>query len=561
MKYIITLASIVVAGMFIVSGPMCNAGGKAGSDKGANQEKPVAKVGDFAILGSQIEQAASQGNDSGSPMQAVQALGQALANSVEAGVVLQVAAKDGVVMSDAEIKQEALNTFDQQMAIGKIQLMMNGQLKSNATDEDFQAAYLKSTGKTVAQAKDEYGKIIDDALKDPSKRQQLFASFVQSALEQHVATTLNPTDQEVKSQFETLTFKRIFIPSPAAGKDDSAEQAAAALKAIKGGLSFEAAMDRYSKDPAPTGKRVSDSTSTMAASQLAGDPNLAALLKMKAGAISDVISVPGGVAIYKIDSVKSAVPSDFEQKKDNYRKTFVQAIARGKVQAEVADALKDPKITWTNTGYQAVYDYQKAVSSHVSAAEQKKLMESVVTEAKAAQEAGYDDRPAALAKYAASTFLYTAADPAEKAKMKQDRVDVLNELLKYTESTDVRLELSDLYVDLKDPAQAVSNLLMAAQTNSDIDAVGQSNYNAINARIEKLKKAGVLKPDDEKKIEAEQKRWLADRTDRDKAVASAKARDEADRKLAAEDIKKRDAEAKKNQPAAAGGTKTQPTKK
>lgn len=552
LKYLITVVSVIAVGTFILTGPLCGVRDKTGKDEKPAMEV-VAKVGDFTISRLAIQNAIKDLQPGGGPMRDVQNLGQALNQQITQGVLLQVANKHSIKMSDAEIRQQASAQMDQQIGMAKIQLMMSGKLKPNATQADFESELKKATGKSTKEIKDNNAAELETLLKDPTKRVMVVASFVGPALEADVASHLNPSDSEVKQQFDTFNLKRIFIPTAVSGADDSSAKAKKALDDIKGGLSFEGAMNRYSKDPAPAGKTISEDLKPTPATAIASDPNMISILKLKAGELTPVITVPGGSAIYKLISIKSALPADFEKKKADYRKSYAQNIARAQVQREIEDAAHSVKVDWTAKGYKAVYDFMKAMEARSSQAEQKKLLEEVEKEASEPMTNEDDVRAASLARYAATTFLYNSATPDEKKKLASARIEAITNLLKFTDSPDIRFELSDLYAETKGGGpQAVDNLIQAAKSNNEVDAAGQSRFNGINSRMAKLKKAGFLKPEDEKALEAEQTRWKNDRAEQDKAMAEKQKQDEADKKQAEEDKKKRAAAGAPATPEAGG---------
>lgn len=527
------------AAMFIVQGN-CR-GGPEREQTGPGKDLVVVKVGATEIVSQQVaalvdqkEQQAAPTDSSTSPAQTAQDTGQALDSLIEQAALIQLAQKNGVKMSDDDIRREAGASIDQQVMMAKLQLMMQNKLKPNATDADLE----KVLGKPIKQIKDEQMASIDEKIKDPASRSMLVGALARPAIERSLASRATPNEEDVKRQFASLTVKRIYIPSPATGTDDSSAKAKQALDEVKKGTSFEAAMDRYSKDPAPKGKRVSDSASLLTGSSLASDPSLKKLLTMKPGDTTDVLSVPGGVAIYKIVSSKTNLPPDYDKKKGDYAKSYAQFVARSQIDADLADIKKNLKPEWKSKGYKAAYDFTSVFKmTGASQSAQKKALEDVEKEAADAVANGDDQgqKIATCVRYAVSTMLQMGAKPEEKKKMLADRIETLVQVLKYTDGPDFRLELADLQAEAKHLPEAATNLVEAARTNSEVDANGQRRFNEINAHVEKFKKAGILKPQDEKAIMTEQDRWKKDRADEEKAQAERKKADEEDRKRAEEE--------------------------
>ncbi len=530
--------------MFVVGNNTCAKTRAAEQMQNGNAKgSVVVKAGSLEITSDQVENIVSnqqsQLGAAPNPLQIAQGTGQALSMLIEQVALLQLADKSGIKMSDDDIRKEANSAFDSQIQMMKLQLMMQGQGKTNPTDADVE----KIIGKPIKDAKAEQAQRIEDAIKDPAKRLQLVAGFSRQLIEKAIAARTNPSEEDVKRQFLTVETKRIFVPKPSTGSDDSAAKVKTALDEVKKGMSFEAAIDRYSRDTPPKGKKLSETTTPMQGQFLAGDPNLKVLVKLKAGDVSDVLTVPGGSAAYKVISVKTNLPKDYDQKKADYSKSYAQNAARQQVDKDLDQIKKSMKVEWLSKGYEAAYDLTTKFATPAGLEERKKMMidiEKMAADASTGTDPGA--RAASYVRYAISTLLYTSAKPDEKKSMAADRIDAIQNVVQFTDGVDMRLELADLEADAKKGPEASQNLLQAARMNNDVDAVAQRNFNEINSRVEKFKKAGLLKPEDEKAIAAEQDRWKKDKADQEKA--------EAERKKFEEEDRKRAAAAKANEPAA-----------
>jgi len=510
----------------------------------APAETVIAKIGDFSITSESVMNSV-KAKETGptEPMQDAQIIGQVLQEFVSNGVVYNLAATKGVKFSDADILKEINQELDTQLMIAKINLMQNGQLKPNATDADFETAFKAQEGMDTKAWRQKSLDLFTPKLADPIARPSLAAGIARQGLEAQASLSINPTDDELKRQNDVLTFKRIYI-RPLPGAPTPADTAKKALEDVKGGLSFEDAMNRYSNDaPSGPGKPLSSSTLTLGVGMLSADPAKKSLLKVKAGELSDVLSVEGGAAIYKLISEKTTPIPDFEKNKANLKKSYTQQFARPIVDAEVADATKSIKIDWKSPAFKALYDLTKA--STIASGDSKKKLEEIEKTAKSASGSSDEERAGILARYTASTLLWAQYTPAEKKAAHDDRIETLNALLTDTESIGVRLELADLYAENKDAKHAVEQLQNAAGDNNDLTRAGQDNYGTITAKLAKYKSQGLVKPEDEKSIQDQLDLWKNDMTEKVKADEDRKKADAEDRKRAAEEKKKLDEAAKK----------------
>lgn len=543
--------SILLAASFVMSGSCRLAGmggnGQAGPDA-ASKEPAVVTVGKFDVTESDIdrEKQAFQMQGPTTPAQDAQMVGYALRTIMDRGYALDLAASQGVVLTDDQMLKLLDKQIDESLMQMKMQAQMSGKLKSG-TDADFDKFLQTQVGKSKAEYKSgTLNEFKTKVLADPRAKVRAEGSFVLPILIDKAAATIKPTDDDLKAQFETLNLKKVFIRSTPDEKKakETIDKAAAELK---GGSPFEKVMTLYSTDTPDPGKTLAETVSKMNGASIQADDGLKPLLKLKPGQVSDVLKTDTGYGIYKLISIDSTFKqADFDKQKSDLAKNYGQQQA----QKQIMDALEKLKksngvpVKWLSKGYELVYDLSQLPEQKLSQSEMQKKFEEIANEASTAKDT-VSPRMLAVARYVAFSSVWNATAPDKRNALVDQRIESINSVLQYMEGVDLRLELVDALSEAKKGPEAVSMLLQAAKFNTDLDARGQSDFNKINAKILDLKDKGLLNATDQKAIEDEQNRWKSDRADKMKAEAEQRKAAEEDRKRAEDERKKAEAEAKK----------------
>ena len=544
--------------------------GMGARTSGANQdqEKKVAvTIGDSPLyaedLSKMIEanrQRALQGVTEGGPdalppAQEAYVQGQTINQALEGVGFTYLAKKAGATFTDEAIKKAEMATFEQEVIQTKFALQSQKMLKPGATDKDFDEVLKKQAGGTVAELKKKFNDNVEQNLKDPKIRPTLESTVARQVLTDALQAKTKPSDAEVKASYDNYVFKRIlFSMDPT----DSTSQIQKAEADLKGGLTFEQAMDRYSKEPASQkGKKVSDNTTELNAPQFEAIPDYSSLKTLKPGEVSGVVNSPQGKDIYKLVNIKSNVPPDFSTKKVQYVQDFVKVKVGRDVQNQIKDLLESGLLKWESTGYKALFDWYHISNdftpSNTPAAQTTKFTQ-VIADAKKAlnNNKGYDSRAAMLAWYASEDRLWSLAGP-DKAKLRADRIEVLKAVTAETPYFSLKIELVDLLVDSKAGAEAGAALVDAATSNVTYDSVGQRNFQDINAKLTKLQTLKAVTPEQEKAIRAAQDLWVKQNQEIEEEKQKAK--------LAEAEAKKQDEELKAQQLAEAAKAKADQAKK
>jgi hypothetical protein len=315
------------------------------------------------------------------------------------------------------------------------------------------------------------------------------------------------------------------------------------LADIKAGGSFEQAMDRYSNDAPPPGKKVSDDVKTIAYSEITNDPSLAPLKTLKAGQVSEVTDAPEGEVIYKLVAIKSTAPPGFDKNIKMYRGQYAENQARNQYQTQLNAIEKSTSLLkWSSPALKALYDYEQ-LKMHPLGGDMASQYKALGEAANKAGQDGIigDDRWSALTYYAAIDDAWNVAK--DKSSLYEDRRDSLEGLLKYEELFDARMQIVNLDELQKNAGLAAQDLLAAANSNNDYTALGQKNWADVAAKEIELQKAGLLDATHTKSVDDAQAKWRQAKLDNDKQEADEKVEQAAEeKKLAAERAKQAIAE-------------------
>jgi hypothetical protein len=255
------------------------------SGQGASDQTLVT-IGDSAVKASQFTDAMNRANaqQPATFMTSAQSAPGILTSLLTNAADLDLAKKDHVEVTDEALVKAASTVMDQETEMQKMQL----QLKPGATQAEIDAAFKKRMGRTPSEIKKLELSNFSKVLAQPDKRALVASALIGPILQDALASQMKPTDAEVRGSYDTYVVKRILI-SNTPGTDAKAK-AAEALKAVQSGMSFEAAMNKYSGEPPQgPGKKVSDSVLNIAKSMIGVRPSYKIFVGQKAGFVSPVM--------------------------------------------------------------------------------------------------------------------------------------------------------------------------------------------------------------------------------------------------------------------------------
>lgn len=482
---------------------------------------------------------------------------QALDQSLQEAAFLALAAKAGFKATDESVAAEFSKLLDQEFESKRAEFIKDGSLKATATESEFAEAYKKKFGQTPSELRERQKADLARTATDPTARSQqmTFAAF--RYLMDQERSNVKVTEGDLKINYTTYNVKIINFP-PDLKKPGNAEATAAKVaEEIKKGMTFEAAMDKYSLISPEPGKKKSDRVDELRGSLLALQPDLAPIKDLKPGQVSGVIMSPGGPTLYKLVSVKQDLPKDYEATKASLMKNLQEQKTGELVTKKMQDFLADEKnVKWISPAFQIGYQATKLLNSPGFTVEKG---EELLTRFEKLEEK--DQAPPMIQSliFALGSQTMAMTDDAVKKKQAEARFLKLAEnALRGAEDSGLRLRMARIYLD-HDSEEAGAALLAAANTNSDFGPQGQSTHSEIYSLMDKLKSQKLLSAELEKAINDAQSRWKTDRESYEKAQATAKAeREQADAEAKARlEAERKAAEAEKNaateKPSVTGG--------
>ncbi|CAN5631519.1 hypothetical protein BH11ARM2_BH11ARM2_05960 [soil metagenome] len=511
--------------LVFVGGSFYTCAAASGTDKSSNaavaQGQDVVAVVDGVPVTAQEIQAAvdRQVQQSGQPGDlppeyAALFTAGALTQAIQQAAVLSMAQKANITVSDDEIRKKVDEQFNTMIDGFRKQMEGMKKLKPGASAAELDKLVKSQTGgQGVEDLRKKQSEQLDKALKE--QPDQVKAAFLQQAyLDQQVKAN-PPSDDELKASYNTYTVKQILLKG-----GDADKQAETVETALKGGLKFEDAMNRYSKDLPLPNKKVADNSLTVTGAMMDQD-QYKTLKGLKVGEVSAPAKSFEGTVIYKIVSVKQDLPKDFDANKAKYAKDFATQKVSQDLQAKAAAIAKGEGVVWKNDLYKTLMTLNGQPGEDPKAHQAALRAAADVAKAAGAKATGNDAKLAAQIRYAVVSQLLNAPD-ADKATLRKEQIEVINEMLKAQENPALRMNLVNLLAEDKSP-EAGNALLEAVRYNNDTTEKGQSQYAAMAAKLRDLKTANLITPETATQVQTELSRWLKDKADYEKAQAATRA--------------------------------------
>jgi hypothetical protein len=418
-----------------------------------------------------------------------QEIGRTMSNLqslVQSGYAFAAAQELGISVGDAEVKAGMQEEKDR-----LLEAYASGGVKKQTVDEFRNSP----EGKRLIQIlTDQFGQFD----KVPNGQEYLRAYFSQAALTNYFKKSLSPSDEEVKHGDDQLMLRAIYL-SPTQGEaafNKKVDEIGAEVK--KDGFLTVAA--KYAKTPS-TGIMAPATPFPMLRSQVVSSKETRKLAELKAGETSDAVSTGTfGKAIFYLVEINDGTPKDFELKKAEYRQKYIDVIVRGAVQSAIEKQKAATKIEWKDKAYEALYSLSTVQPSYENYV-------TIFRQAAAAEKAdGADARAAIYAKYEAMKNAWQVATPKQKKDFSGDRAATLGEVLDFTEDFTMRMDLVDLYIELRKGPEAMGVLDAGASAAQSAD-----EFDKIELRGKKLLAENLIAAKDLDSLKVAKKRWLEEK--------------------------------------------------
>lgn len=543
------IAVSLVLGVAVIS--MLGWGSRGcGSDRETNPElerqlSTIAEIGGFRVTRQMVDAAVEQqmqqyaGIDLPSSFKTrIQA--SAMMRFLTNGLALKLAKEKGIDFSDDDIRRQQIQGATEQL---RQNLIRKQKLAPNATEQEFEAAYKAMTGKSLAEERKKAEQQITELLKNPDEKEGLKGDLAFAALVDKEKSRFPAKEEDVKNSFVKYRLKVIDVDPKKAGKDGALAKAKSILAEIKGGLSFEAAMDKYSSRPAAKGKKVSDEIMDYTQSMMEGNAAMKPLLGLKVGETSDAIAgFAGAASIYKLVDKKVDLPKDYDKQKAKLLDDRSRSDAAKSITDEINKLDKPEIVKWTNEGFHVLHDFAK-LQNPTPGSDRSKQLSDIVNRALKAQDSPQDADIAAATAMIALPELEATLPPKEALPLK---AKVLAAYVQHSPEVDVVIQLTETYIALGDADNTAAKLRQAADMNSvRVDEAGRANWTIIQKDQKTALAKKLITQDDVAFLDKAYKDWQAQYAEQKKAAAEL----EAERKKTEEELKK------------AGQTATPPTGK
>jgi len=208
-------------------------------------------------------------------------------------------------------------------------------------------------------------------------------------LQEMVKSQIKASDQDMRDAYKRVRARHILIRVDPTGKaglpeDKAKKKAEEILAKLKGGADFASLAKQFSDDKASAAQ---GGDLGYFGGALTGLPRMTpefekATFALKPGQISDIVKTPYGYHIIKVEDEQYDLPKDFDQKKEQYRKQYVEQQA-GQAWPEFVQQLRqqakvdirNPELRgaqeqWQGKTDAAIADFTKALDSAGRAGDQ-----------------------------------------------------------------------------------------------------------------------------------------------------------------------------------------------
>lgn len=484
---------------------------------------------------------------------------QAIVELVQQLALVEYGRQQGIRYTDEMQPKMIGRDIDAAVDSARRSMVERKQLKENATQAEFERAFEKENGVSLAARRTEATNQLIANLKDPVTRELQGMVYTARLVLDRFVEQNKATDAELTQSFQKLTLKRINFGRATSTVQDPLGQAQKALQEIKGGLKFEEAMKRYSKDQPTAGKTIDQVTVEITGGDLLVDEAIASLGTLQPGQVSEVLTLPTGPAIYKLVSKGGAPPANFAARKEQLREELTERKANAKLNEAIKPLLDQVK--WGSQGYELAYDFTRFINGEQMYSMNKEQIFARLDQFIAKSQESSDPRGeqiAALVGYFAMEQKWGFASDAERKELAAQRIEALNRAVSLNEDFSLRMTLVNTLIEQRDPT-AAEQLLSAARNNTDTTFIGQAYDGQIGATLKRLEQAKLGTPEQFAEIRAEQERWKKAKAEDERMLAEQRKEDERMKKEAEAEAAREQAAAEAEAKREAAGATSSPT--
>lgn len=475
--------------------------------------------------------ATSQGASRGTP-QGELALNATVVNTyVQLAAIKALAQEKGVAVTKENIRQIGEAQANQSLDQARVQLMINGQIKPDASEAEAN----KQLETILGKPRDQWVKDNVDALEkdfnDPEKQKEIKSNMLSGALVIHYKNNVKYTEEDLKNSFSEYTFEVIRFEDLKKSLGDRQDEALKALGEIKSGTKFVDVQSKYNPDA-----KEEDKTTTLSVGLLEVDTSMKGLKDLKVGETSEILMQSGSPVIYQLKSVNTKLPKEFEKNKATLLENARQSRANNALDEDFKAKMETFKPTFTDKGLEIAYDTYKLLTDQAAQIDAAKYDEDLKNQLAKAKSSTAGGNLVVAAEFILTESIYAKATAEEQKEMLDDRIDVAQRMLENFEDADFRIRFAQELLNAGRNEEGFLFLKEAAELNSDYEAMGQAVYNQITTMNNKALADKKFTADEHKTIQEILDNWLKEKiqADKDKAEAEAeakKAQEELDKEV------------------------------
>lgn len=412
-----------------------------GPSGGGGAQGVVAEVNGEPIQREQYEaeaqeRARQRAMSGGDAIAAVGVRAEVLEELITQALIAQAARKEGISISDSDLNREIEKLVDQQVKEERERAAHGKPM----TDQQFEMVIRNSIGKSLAEWREELKRSWEP------RKPLLRVALLQQKLMEKVAKVPNPSDEELKRSYDLLAIRHILISTDKRTEEQARKRAEEILQKLRAGEDFARLAKEFSDDPGS--KQNGGSLGSIPRSQIAQMfvPEFAkAVEALQPGQISGLVKTQFGFHIIRLDSVKPNVPADFEKKKQEYAKQYVEARRNALWQQYLTQLRRSAKVEVLDPELRAFQTLEelraKAGTPEYTAA----LTKAIEAFEKATREVPSAEAMVVLGSlYRTQSELPGLAEPARK-KAREAAITAWQNALQRLESVQLRMMLAELY--------------------------------------------------------------------------------------------------------------------
>ncbi|MFN7172578.1 MAG: SurA N-terminal domain-containing protein [Fimbriimonadaceae bacterium] len=490
------IAVVFVAGLWY---------GGCGMLQDANRqlEDQIAAVGGVPVSAAQVqsafdEQTAQFREQMGglSPEFEVMFLSASLQQSLTQAATISLARSEGVDLSDEGIIKAVEGFLREQMEQqARGEMVEEGKLKEGASTEDFLVTFQKETGRSFDEAVETQLAVVRTNLANPVMRPQLEAFAANEGLKAKYEAQVQLSDEELRRYFETIEAEK-FAVDPSLSEEEQRKEAERIAAEINAGLDYYAAAKKYSKETVMEGQEPGQNPVEYTFAQIRGDSDLSPLVATRQD-MAVAIKTPTGFEVVRVKSIRTEVPEDFTERISEFRRQFTEEEAQARLANDVRRITESNQVSWQSPGWKLLWEVGRLQMQGPSDFTQAEAMyRPLIAEAQEIMDSDpLGSRAAALAQLGAITALSRLAEPGQQAQFRQEKIQALEALLRYSDSLTARIELARELMQARRGADAAQMLIIASRQNLP-GAAGKRTFDEINSMAEELEQQKLISQDE-----------------------------------------------------------------